>query len=65
MILKKWENEIAITGIKRPVSVKMEGVNTKLKIQFKNAVLNIESPLLNPITMPCEYAWVHKLENAL
>ena len=51
----------SVHGIKTPTEVQMLGFNGKVKSSGKS----ISPPVFTPLTMPCEYAWVFKLTNAL
>ncbi len=59
------ERDIVIDHIKKPGNVKMLGLKFNVTTSYKNGSLNIVIPKVTPLTNPCDYAWVFKIENAL
>ncbi|MFC3197200.1 alpha-L-fucosidase [Parapedobacter deserti] len=56
---------LRIPGVKRPASVSLLGSPTAVKAKAGGSWLTITPPPITPATMPCEHAWVFKLEAVL
>lgn len=64
VIVTEWMNKpIKISGIKNIKSIGMLGLNKKIQYSIKNEELIINPPVLNFTEIPCQHAWVYKLEN--
>ncbi len=61
-IATKWKNEWVIKNIGKPVAVTMPGYKGKIEFNYKGGILTIKLPALTPDIIPCQYAWVCKLE---
>lgn len=63
VICTKWPDKpITIKGVKKVEKVSMIGVNNTIKKSFKGNSLTIIPPILNPGNLPCDHAWVFKVE---
>ncbi|WP_338872171.1 alpha-L-fucosidase [Spirosoma sp. SC4-14] len=61
-ICTEWPTQpIAIPAIKKPTRVSLLGFNGTIAMKGNSIV----PPAVTPATIPCQYAWVFKLENAL
>jgi alpha-L-fucosidase len=58
-------NDIEVSVVQKPVKVSMLGLDTPIVSSYKNGKLVIKIPNINPANMPCNYAWVFKIESAL
>lgn len=66
VLISEWNNEpITIKGINNAKNVVLLGFNKNIKYKLKNSKLTITPPVLNITNVPCQYAWVYKIENAL
>ncbi|MNJ98266.1 Alpha-L-fucosidase [compost metagenome] len=64
VICKKWpQTDLIIGAVKKAGKVTLLGSKASLKAVVTGDQLSIQVPALNPETMPCEYAWVFKVEN--
>ncbi len=61
-ITTKWEKQVVIKNISKPAAVSMPGYTGKINFTYKNNTLVITMPLLTPDIIPCNYAWVCKIE---
>ncbi len=61
-IANKWTKEIVIKNIARPKKVSMLGYHGPVKYSYRNNLLVIQLPELPPDIIPCQYAWVFKIE---
>jgi hypothetical protein len=58
-------NDIEVSVVQKPVKVAMLGLDIPIISSYKNGKLVIKIPNINPANIPCNYAWVFKLEGAL
>lgn len=66
VIISEWNNKpITIKGINKAKNVVLLGLNKNIKYNLKNTRLTINPPVLDITNVPCQYAWVYKVENAL
>ncbi|MCU0355113.1 MAG: alpha-L-fucosidase [Cytophagales bacterium] len=66
VICTKWPTQpVEIEGVAAPAKVTMLGFNGAVNAAPSGGRLTITPPAVTPATMPCDYAWVFKLENAL
>lgn len=66
VIVTEWTNKpIKLSGINKLKNVNMLGLNKKIQYSIKSGTLTINPPALSFNEVPCQYAWVYKLENAL
>jgi alpha-L-fucosidase len=64
-ICTKWpEQDFSIKGVGKTSSVKMLGYSGKIRYSVQGKNLKITPPTFSPDNIPCEYAWVIKIENA-
>lgn len=63
VICTQWpQKKLTIPGVKSIGKVSLLG--SKLKVNASaNGSLNIDAPLVNPGNMPCQHAWVFKIES--
>lgn len=64
VITTKWQDNLTVEGLTTPSKVSLLGLNAPVKTVFKNGKLVISAPSVSPANMPCQYAWVYKLEGA-
>ena len=64
VICTKWKEQIEIPGISGS-NVTLLGSNLKVKSKVTGKKTTIYAPKVNPGNMPCDYAWVYKIKNAL
>ncbi len=63
VICTQWpQKKLTIPGVKSAGKVTLLGSDLKVKASA-NGSLNIEAPQINPGNMPCQHAWVFKVEN--
>jgi len=66
VICTKWPGAgVEIEGINLPGKVSMLGFSGAVNAAFAANKITLTPPAVTPATMPCEYAWVFKLENAV
>jgi len=66
VIVTKWQDKpIVVEGISKAGSVSMPGFSGKVKHSLSGNKLIITPPALTPGNIPCQYAWVYKITNAL
>jgi alpha-L-fucosidase len=66
VILTKWpEAPFTVEGIGKAESVSLLGYSGKVKFSKSGQKLTIVPPSVSPANMPCQYAWVFKIEKAL
>lgn len=66
VICKQWPTApLRVPGVKRPLSVSLLGSPVAVKAKAGGGGLTITPPAVTPATMPCEHAWVFKLEAVL
>lgn len=64
VIIKKWQNEpVVLLNIKSTGRIELLGYNGVINTSIENDTLNISLPLVSFNKLPCEYAWVFKIEN--
>lgn len=64
VICTKWpQTDIIIGAVKKVGKVSLLGTATPVKSEVKKGELRIIPPILNPATMPCQYAWVFKVSD--
>lgn len=62
VICTKWKDNIQVRGVKKPLKVSLLGSELKVKYSVKGNQLTIVAPDINPGNMPCNYAWVYKID---
>ncbi|WP_421799499.1 alpha-L-fucosidase [Haliscomenobacter sp.] len=62
VIQRKWAEQLQVDNVAKPKSVRLLGYDGPVKFTYKNNVLQIIAPQLNPNTIPCDYAWTYVLE---
>ncbi len=63
VICTQWtEAELVIPGLKQSGKVSLLGSNVQVKSKTTNGKLSISPPAINPVNMPCQNAWVFKVE---
>ena len=63
VICTKWpEKNLIIDGVKQYGKVSLLGGKVPVKSKISGGKLNISTPAINPGNMPCENAWVFKVE---
>lgn len=64
VICTQWpEKPISVKGINKVGKVSMLGTKASVKSSVRNGKLTLTPPSLSPATVPCDHAWVFKLEN--
>jgi alpha-L-fucosidase len=56
---------VVVAGIKKAEKVSMLGATQSIKFNKRGQKLVIEPPALNPGNVPCDHAWVFKVEGAV
>jgi alpha-L-fucosidase len=63
IICTQWPQEpVVIKGIKSSGKVSLLGSPVRVKASA-GGTLTIHPPVLNPASMPCQHAWVFRVEN--
>ncbi len=63
VICTKWpEKNLVINGVKRYKKVSLLGSKVSVKSKISGGELTISIPAINPGNMPCENAWIFKIE---
>lgn len=65
VIVKRWQSKIEIPLSKAPARVTMPGLKQAVKFSASGKKMTITAPALAPGDVPCEHAWVYKLEGVL
>ena len=64
VILTEWqERPFEIRGVKKPRNISLLGTDRKIKSSYSGEKLTIMPPVMNFTEVPCQHAWVYKLEN--
>lgn len=64
VICTKWpQTDLVVSAVKKAGKVTLLGSGLSIKTAIKGDKLSIQVPDLNPATMPCQHAWVFKVEN--
>jgi alpha-L-fucosidase len=64
VICTVWpEKPLVINGVSKAGEVSLLGSNVSVSAKQNGSNLNIDPPLISPATLPCNYAWVFKIEN--
>ena len=64
VILTEWqERPFEISGVKKPRNISLLGTDRKIKSSYSGEKLTIMPPVMNFTEVPCQHAWVYKLEN--
>ncbi|SDL74940.1 alpha-L-fucosidase [Siphonobacter aquaeclarae] len=63
-IATEWTDQLVMDGIS-PKKVTLLGYNGTIKATGKGGKWTITAPAVTPSTIPCQYAWVYKLEAAV
>jgi len=62
VITTKWTREIEVEGINNAARISMPGFAGSVRFKKKAGKVLITAPALNPGNMPCQYAWVYKID---
>src|SRR5690606_14462677 len=63
VICTQWPSEaVRVPGVAQPVAVSLLGTSVAVKEEANSRGVAIEPPAITPAMMPCDYAWVFKLE---
>jgi len=62
---RKWQDVITIANVDKPTKVKLLGFEGDVRFTYKNKVLSITAPQVNPNTVPCQFAWAYEITGAL
>jgi alpha-L-fucosidase len=68
VIWTRWPQEsFSVMGIRstRDTSVSLLGYNDRLEWRASGNKIEIKSPMVNPATAPCHFAWVFKISDVL
>lgn len=65
VICSQWPDQIAIKGISNPKNISMLGYKGKIKSSQSKGKIVITAPQVTPRTLPCNFAWVYKIEGVL
>lgn len=61
VITTEWTPTISIDGV-ASANVSLLGYDGKIKSKMNGSKLTITAPAVTPSTIPCQYAWVYKVE---
>jgi alpha-L-fucosidase len=64
VITTKWAREIEVEGINKAAKISMQGFAGSVRFKKKEGKVLITAPDLNPGNMPCQHAWVYKIDGA-
>lgn len=64
VLITQWQTALKIPGVAAS-QVQMLGYTGKIVSSKKGNQLIIKSPAINPGNIPCNYAWVYKISNAV
>lgn len=62
VICSQWPDKLTINNIGKPKNVTMLGYNGPVKTVTSKGKTSIQAPTVTPNTLPCNSAWVFKLE---
>ncbi|MBE9460803.1 alpha-L-fucosidase [Dyadobacter subterraneus] len=65
VICSEWPDQLAISGISKPKRITMLGYTGNINSSQSKGKLIISAPTVTPKTLPCNSAWVFKLEGIL
>jgi alpha-L-fucosidase len=60
-IVREWQEEIAIQNVAKPSIIRLLGFKGEVKFSYKNNVLRVIAPTLNPSAILCQYAWAFEI----
>ena len=65
VICTRWpQKPILVSSVNRATSVTLLGSETPIEFTCANNTLTLHPPLLNPATVPCDFAWTFKVNQA-
>lgn len=64
VITREWTPTLTVDGAGTPTKATMLGFNGPVKTSAKGGKLTLIAPAVTPATVPCQHAWVYKLEGA-
>lgn len=64
-VATKWQETMTIQNVQKPLKVNLLGFKGDVKFSYKNDVLTIFAPQVNPNTVPCAYAWTYQIVEGL
>jgi alpha-L-fucosidase len=59
------KSALRVSGINKPGAVTLLGSDVSVPTSFKNGILTILPPAINPGNNPSQYAWVIKISNTM
>lgn len=62
VICTAWQPTLEISHIARPTKVSLLGSDQKVGVKASKGKVVLSAPQISPANMPCNYAWVYKLE---
>ncbi len=65
VICTEWPEKLTLKNINKPSNVTLLGFQGEVASKFSKGGLSVQMPALTPTTIPCQSAWVFKIENAL
>lgn len=65
VISTRWMDKITVAGVAKPRSVTLLGFAGKIQNTYSKNKLTLSMPVVTPETLPCQYAWIYKLEGVL
>ena len=64
--MTSWPDKpVTVIGTAGAGNVTMLGIEGKIKYSSSGNKLTIYPPSVSPLTIPCDFAWVYKVHNAL
>ena len=63
VLCSRWPGKLEVKGISKPTEVVMLGLDKPLSAVYAKGRLLVSPPVVTPETVPCQHAWVIKLQN--
>ncbi len=65
LITTKWQDVLSVEGVSPEAKVSLLGYKGSIQKTAKGGKFTLQAPTVTPETVPCQHAWVYKLEKAL
>ncbi len=62
VICTAWQSSLEISDLARPTKVSLLGSDQEVGVKTSKGKVELSSPQITPANIPCNYAWVYKLE---
>jgi alpha-L-fucosidase len=63
VIVTQWQDKLSLENINKNAKISLLGYKGQIKSEIKDGKTIITAPIITPNTIPCQHAWVYKIEN--